>query len=400
MSEKKMLGVHPLGTVEGGFHVFAKDGMMKPIHKYRLDRGVKMYMSGYAGNTQLFVIIDDKMNAVEIDHRESFDWSQEPNVEEHQYMLGGYFGHRHKVDESCRPISEKFGIGCYFADDEDLVSEEVIERSIKRAEFLDRLQEKVSEHEAKLNEADHKRCVKNYKYLTRIDEIKDWREQQRTAGKNLRAELKKNFPTTKFSVRYSSFSGGDAYDIDWEDGPTREQVDLVVKKFQTGQPDDYSMGDYWDEVESNFTRLYGGAKYIMTQRSISEEKVQEARKMLLEKCPELTDENVNTMRLPIKETCSRMYQDIDEAARSYAYDIDWQEKEEKKSAPNKPISEVNGSFAIIQYSEKSIVLTGDTKFVKDELKKLGGRFNPKLTCGAGWVFPKSKEEDVRKAVNL
>lgn len=45
---------------------------------------------------------------------------------------------------------------------------------------------------------------------------------------------------------------------------------------------------------------------------------------------------------------------------------------------------------IIDYSEKAIAVTGDTKALKDHFKAIGGRFNPRLTCGAGWIFPKAK----------
>ena len=51
---------------------------------------------------------------------------------------------------------------------------------------------------------------------------------------------------------------------------------------------------------------------------------------------------------------------------------------------------------IIDYSAKAIAVVGDTKPIKDELKKLGGKFNPKLSCGAGWIFSAKKREDVEK----
>lgn len=49
---------------------------------------------------------------------------------------------------------------------------------------------------------------------------------------------------------------------------------------------------------------------------------------------------------------------------------------------------------IVDYSDKSIAIYGDTKPIKDDLKSLGGRFNPKLKDGPGWIFPKSKESEV------
>jgi hypothetical protein len=54
---------------------------------------------------------------------------------------------------------------------------------------------------------------------------------------------------------------------------------------------------------------------------------------------------------------------------------------------------------IIDYSAKAIAVVGDTKPIKDELKKLGGKFNPKLSCGAGWIFSAKKREDVEKLLS-
>ena len=44
------------------------------------------------------------------------------------------------------------------------------------------------------------------------------------------------------------------------------------------------------------------------------------------------------------------------------------------------------SCRVIDYTSKSIVVTGETKPLKNQLKELGGRFNPNLTSGPGWVF--------------
>lgn len=57
-------------------------------------------------------------------------------------------------------------------------------------------------------------------------------------------------------------------------------------------------------------------------------------------------------------------------------------------------------YTIVNYSEKAIALTGDTKIIKDQLKNLGGRYNAHLTCGAGWIFSKSKEVALRKFLDF
>jgi hypothetical protein len=46
------------------------------------------------------------------------------------------------------------------------------------------------------------------------------------------------------------------------------------------------------------------------------------------------------------------------------------------------------------YSEKAIVVRGNTKEYKDQLKSLGGKFNANLRDGAGWIFPKKDEDKV------
>lgn len=66
-----------------------------------------------------------------------------------------------------------------------------------------------------------------------------------------------------------------------------------------------------------------------------------------------------------------------------------------KTAPNFEAVEVTaGEIQIVDYSEKAIAVIGDTKPIKDKLKELGGRFNFRLSCGAGWIFPKTKLEEV------
>jgi len=60
---------------------------------------------------------------------------------------------------------------------------------------------------------------------------------------------------------------------------------------------------------------------------------------------------------------------------------------------------VTGDFTIVDYSEKALAIFGNTRSIKDQLKAIGGRFNPKLTRNgekvAGWIFSKSKEKQLR-----
>ena len=51
------------------------------------------------------------------------------------------------------------------------------------------------------------------------------------------------------------------------------------------------------------------------------------------------------------------------------------------------------------YSDKSFVLRGDTRPYKEYIKKLGGKWAPKLQDGAGWLFPKTKQDIVSKWID-
>jgi hypothetical protein len=58
------------------------------------------------------------------------------------------------------------------------------------------------------------------------------------------------------------------------------------------------------------------------------------------------------------------------------------------------------SIRIVHYSDKCVAVMGDTKPHKDSLKAIGGKFNPWLKGGEGWVFPKWKEAEIRSAFSL
>lgn len=57
---------------------------------------------------------------------------------------------------------------------------------------------------------------------------------------------------------------------------------------------------------------------------------------------------------------------------------------------------------MVDYSDKAIAVFGDTKAIKEQLKELGGRFNPSLNYNgekrAGWIFSKKKADEVRNLI--
>lgn len=81
-------------------------------------------------------------------------------------------------------------------------------------------------------------------------------------------------------------------------------------------------------------------------------------------------------------------------------------KVKKSSVKPEKVEEAKGMGAvkvegleIVDYSEKAIVVFGDTKAIKEQLKELGGRFNPFLNYNgekrAGWIFSKKQADKVR-----
>lgn len=70
--------------------------------------------------------------------------------------------------------------------------------------------------------------------------------------------------------------------------------------------------------------------------------------------------------------------------------------EEAKEVESVAVEELE----IVDYSEKAIAVFGDTKAIKEQLKELGGRFNPSLNYNgekrAGWIFSKKQVNKVRE----
>lgn len=51
-----------------------------------------------------------------------------------------------------------------------------------------------------------------------------------------------------------------------------------------------------------------------------------------------------------------------------------------------------------EYTDRSVVVRGETRQYKEDLKKLGGKYNSRLKGEPGWIFPKSKQNDIVKFI--
>ena len=253
------------------------------------------------------------------------------------------------LDEYCRPISEKFGIGFYYDLDAPRATDEEINQAIKRAnQFLKEVEEEKKIAEEKRKQA-REEVIKKYgaifdqpsgKYMT--DAV--------LVAKHIRQDLANAFPGQKFSVRKLDYS---TINIEWKDGPTREEVEQITGKHERICSRDRWNDDLWDHNDTAFTSVFGGVDYILYYRDTAPE-----------------NKNVSLYTKP----------------------------EPKQSEPAKAIK--TKGIQLINYSEKAIAVVGDTRAIKETLKSLGGRFNAHLTCGAGWIFSKTKESTLRNALSI
>lgn len=122
-----------------------------------------------------------------------------------------------------------------------------------------------------------KKYIEQYKSFEDRREERERERKERNKGKrstsvatcadSIRAELKKQFPGIKFSVRSETFSMGNSVRISWTDGPTRETIEKISNKYQYGHFD--GMNDIY--INSNHREDIPQAKWVTCDRSMSEE---------------------------------------------------------------------------------------------------------------------------------
>jgi hypothetical protein len=104
------------------------------------------------------------------------------------------------------------------------------------------------------------------------------KSQHARAAQMIKQELKTIFPTTTFSVKSRSYAGGDSVDIEWDNGPTTEQVNEISKKYQYGHFD--GMIDLY-EISNNREDI-PQSKFVMTRRNITDDIKLQACKVFAE----------------------------------------------------------------------------------------------------------------------
>lgn len=246
---------------------------------------------------------------------------------------------------------------------------------------------KKEEEATRLKNEEIARIKKEYSFLTVVTDKYD----QKTAANNLRTLLKVKFPATKFSVKKDYYN---SYTVSWEDGPSDPQVSDITRLFKDEGWD--GMNDSSYSINTPFNQRYGGIGYISTNRNISDAVRNQELNLLNKelgkefKMEDYVEERGNTASGLIYQ---RTYK------KDYSPEVKVKTKPVEKNVPVIKAISANG-LELVNYSEKSFAIIGETKPIKETLSNLGGSFNNRLSCGPGWIFSKSRIDTVKQTLNI
>lgn len=361
---------------------FGPEGLTEAKQKPSLPIGSRVYLFGAGMSEKIYAV------------------TSEPDTRGAQKLVsmsanydGDYFNPFQTIDNYARPITKKFGIGFYWDDlnPDFLFESDEIAKAIEFANIFEAERQRKADEKSRKDKEERENLPKLYPYLT-----PNPKDDTKTTKSNLVAMLKHTFPGIKFSVKKDNYS---TYNVEWTNGPTKEQVCKITNKFEDSE--NSYCGDFRDYNPSNFNRVFGGFNYVFENRNISEDIL-----TLAQQIPNRPDEyhfqeNVlykilSKTEIPAGYTAARIERaEITCGSIEDFYRVAFEIPEKAEA---KPIE--TGTIQMVQYSEKAIVITGDTFPIKDTLKSLGGKFNKFLSCGAGWIFPTSKAEEIKKALLL
>lgn len=286
-----------------------------------------------------------------------------------------------EYDEHVRPYTEKFGIGVYYNEGE-----------IMPAEELETLLQEARSAETSRNEAAQAAAIEaaNYKAKALAEGAKIIAEIPKNAVCVIVAEKRVNESDLQSDyhahsteeVVYLAFSTHKR-DLFAEMRKAAENSPIEeINKYATapttnrnGQPQTEENKDYWHPADEHREKYSMGEGYYLGDSAYSGWIIKKTN----------LSQNANDYGVTLEK--------LQIAAAENRYFV-----KEADEATAEPVEVPAGKVQIIDYSEKAIAVIGDTKPIKDTLKALGGRFNFRLSCGAGWIFPKTKLEEIKKAL--
>lgn len=197
----------------------------------------------------------------------------------------------------------------------------------------------------------------------------------------VRSYAKKNFPEFKFSVRSEWSMYTDSMYIELKSGPCVPFIE-GSRSAERGYMSTMSNVKAWkDELTPEvFAALNSVSNYASSFRYDDSDGMQD-----------YFDTN---FYLSIK--VSDEYKVIEPKAKKSS--VKPEKVEEAKEVEAVTIEGIE----VVDYSAKAIAVFGETKAIKEQLKELGGRFNPSLNYNgekrAGWIFSKKQADKVKELI--
>lgn len=197
----------------------------------------------------------------------------------------------------------------------------------------------------------------------------------------VRSYAKKNFPEFKFSVRSEWSMYTDSMYIELKSGPCVPFVE-GSRSAERGYMSTMSSVKAWkDELTPEvFAALNSVSNYASSFRYDDSDGMQDYFDTNFYIHIEVSDE----------------YKVIEPKAKKSSV-----KPEKVEEAKEMEAVTVEG-LEIVDYSEKAIAVFGDTKAIKEQLKELGGRFNPSLNYNGekrtGWIFSKKQADKVKELI--
>lgn len=195
----------------------------------------------------------------------------------------------------------------------------------------------------------------------------------------VRSYAKKNFPEFKFSVRSEWSMYTDSMYIELKSGPCVPFIE-GSRSAERGYMSTMSNVKAWkDELTPEvFASLNAVSNYASSFRYDDSDGMQDYFDTNFYLSIEVSDE----------------YKVIEPKAKKSSV------KPEKVEEAKEVEAVTVEGLEIVDYSGKAIAVFGDTKAIKEQLKELGGRFNPSLNYNgekrAGWIFSKKQADKVRE----
>jgi hypothetical protein len=251
------------------------------------------------------------------------------------------------------------------------------------------------------------------------DQRIEWQEKRKALRSNpenscsgsIKKELQENFPGVKFSV---TSGGADSVRVRWTDGPTSNQVEEFTSKYQRGHFN--GMEDIYEY--SNRRNDIPQTNYVFESRDMSAE----VREVLTREAQKLIDAGHDYSHAGCHDAGNfayRLYQDCPIPMGAKVIGIEpngvtcgtsdprtffrvvvelpeGKGNQAKTAQTNyEKVEAKAGEIHVVDYSEKAFAVIGDTKPIKDILSDLHGTWNPRLTCGPGWIFSKKRLQSVQ-----